>query len=57
MFYNIESVLKQFLDVDHLLSLCVQIPKSDNVRAAESKITKVYFVCCTYMYVECMCIA
>lgn len=41
MFYNVESVLKRFLDVDHLLSLCVQIPKHDSVKVAESRITKI----------------
>ena len=41
MFYSIESILKQFLDVDHLLSLCIKIPKNENIKSAESKITKV----------------
>ncbi|CAI8042288.1 MutS protein homolog 4 [Geodia barretti] len=41
MFYSVESVLGQFLDVDHLLSLCIKIPKNDNMKTAESKITKV----------------
>ena len=43
MFYSVESVLKRFLDVDHLFSLCVQVTKQDNIKAAESKITKVCF--------------
>ena len=46
LFYNIESILKRFLDIDHLLSLCVQIPKCDTIKSAESKITKV----CVYSY-------
>lgn len=41
MFYSVESILKRFLDIDHLLSLCVQVSKHDNIKAAESKITKV----------------
>ena len=41
MFYRIGSILKQFVDVDHLLSLCVKIPKCDSFKTAESKITKV----------------
>ena len=47
MFYSVETVLKRFLDVDHLLSLWVQIPKHDNIKAAESKITKVIVYCNT----------
>ena len=41
MFYSVESILKRFLDIDHLLPLCVQVAKHDNIKAAESKITKV----------------
>ncbi|XP_033642505.1 mutS protein homolog 4-like [Asterias rubens] len=41
LFYNLQSVLARFLDVDHLLSLCVQIPKQETVKTAESKITNV----------------
>ena len=44
LFYRIESILKQFVDVDHLLSLCVKIPKSDNFKSAEGKINKVSVV-------------
>ena len=46
MFYSVESVLGQFLDVDHLLSLCIKIPKNDNMKTAESKITKVCYSYC-----------
>ena len=41
LFYNLQSVLGRFLDVDHLLSLCVQIPKQETVKTAESKITNI----------------
>lgn len=41
VFYNLKGVLSKFLDVDHIISLCVQIPKNDNVKTAESKITTV----------------
>ena len=44
MFYNLESVLKRFVDVDHLLSLCVQIPKHESVRTAENRISQVCFI-------------
>jgi DNA mismatch repair protein MSH4 len=41
MFYSIESIIKRFVDVDDLLSLCVQIPRCDSIKSAESKITKI----------------
>ena len=42
--YNLWSVcvvLKRFLDVDHVVSLLVQIPRQESVRTAENKITMV----------------
>ena len=41
MFYGIQTVISRFLDLDHLLSLCVQIPKQESVKTAESKITNI----------------
>ncbi|XP_071961365.1 mutS protein homolog 4-like [Antedon mediterranea] len=41
LFYNLQSVLARFLDTDHLLSQCVQIPKAETVKTAEQKITTV----------------
>ena len=41
LFYNLQSVVGRFLDVDHLLSLCIQIPKQETVKTAESKITNI----------------
>ncbi|PIK47411.1 putative mutS protein-like 4 [Apostichopus japonicus] len=41
IFFNLQGVLSRFLDVDHLLSLCVQIPKQETPKTAESKITNV----------------
>nr|KAG5709651.1 hypothetical protein BaRGS_027676 [Batillaria attramentaria] len=41
VFYNLQGVMSKFLDVDHIISLCVQIPKQDTVKTAESKITTV----------------
>ena len=40
MFYSLEAILKRFLDVDHLMSLCVQIPKYESVKTAENKISQ-----------------
>ncbi|KAK2193937.1 hypothetical protein NP493_4g02025 [Ridgeia piscesae] len=39
LFYSLQAVVGRFLDVDHLLSLCIQIPKQETVKTAESKIT------------------
>lgn len=39
--YSSFAVLGRFLDVDHLLSLCVQIPKQETPKTAEHKITNV----------------
>ena len=36
--------LKRFLDVDHLLALCIQLPKVETVKTAESKITHVIYL-------------
>lgn len=33
-------VLSKFLDVEHLISLCIQIPKREDTKAAEMKITE-----------------
>ena len=52
MFYKVEFILKQFLDVDHLLPLCIKIPKRDNIKLAENKITKVCFSYSTVTLVE-----
>ena len=41
LFYSLQSVLGRFLDVDHLLSLCVLVPKQETVKTAESKITNI----------------
>ncbi|KAL4241059.1 MutS protein msh4 [Mactra antiquata] len=44
IFYNLQAVISRFLDIDHLLSLCVQIPKQENVKTAESKITNMMYL-------------
>ena len=38
------KVLKRFLDVDHLISLLVQLPKNETVKSAENKITLVIYL-------------
>lgn len=40
-FYAIQTAVSHFLDLDHLLSLCVQIPKQESMKTAESKITNI----------------
>lgn len=37
-------VLKRFIDLDHIMSLLVQVPKQDSVKSAENKITLVICV-------------
>ncbi|XP_060559607.1 mutS protein homolog 4-like [Ruditapes philippinarum] len=44
IFYNLQAVISRFLDIDHLLSLCVQVPKQENVKIAENKITNVMYL-------------
>ena len=38
MFYSVQSVLGRFLDIDHLITACVQIPKQDTLKTAENRI-------------------
>ncbi|GBM16038.1 MutS 4 [Araneus ventricosus] len=41
LFYDLKSVIGKFVDTENLLSLCVQIPKEENVRSCEQKIANV----------------
>ncbi|XP_014681092.1 PREDICTED: mutS protein homolog 4-like [Priapulus caudatus] len=41
MFYNLQALLERFTDIDHLVSLCVQIPKQETVKTADSKIASI----------------
>ncbi|KAG8183749.1 hypothetical protein JTE90_029330 [Oedothorax gibbosus] len=41
LFYDLKAVIGKFVDTEHLLSLCVQIPKEENVRNCEQKIANV----------------
>ena len=38
---SLHLVLKRFLDIDHLISLLVMVPKRDTQKSAESTITNV----------------
>lgn len=49
--YNL-SVVGRFLDIDHLTSMCVQLPKQETVKTAESKITTVIYLKHTLELVE-----
>ena len=37
-------VLGRFLDIDHITSMCIQVPKTETVKTAESKITNVIYL-------------
>ncbi|KAK5614459.1 MutS protein msh4 [Crenichthys baileyi] len=41
LFFGLKNAIGQFLDIDRLLSVLVQIPKQETVQAAEAKITHV----------------
>ncbi|XP_073245789.1 mutS protein homolog 4-like [Porites lutea] len=57
LFHGLQSVIGRFLDVDHLTSMCVQIPKQETVKTAESKITTVIYLKHTLELVEPLRIA
>ncbi|XP_041374859.1 mutS protein homolog 4-like isoform X2 [Gigantopelta aegis] len=44
IFYNLQSVIGRFIDIDHLISLCVQIPKQESVKTSDSKITNIIYL-------------
>ncbi|RMX43324.1 hypothetical protein pdam_00014951 [Pocillopora damicornis] len=46
------GVIGRFLDIDHLTSMCVQLPKQETVKTAESKITTVIYLKHTLELVE-----
>ena len=43
-YYSFFSVLGRFLDVEHLISLCIQIPKKEDIRTAEARITEIIYL-------------
>lgn len=48
------SVLGRFPDIDHLTSICVQLPKHETVKTAESKISAAIYLKHTLELVEPM---
>ncbi|CAL1543667.1 unnamed protein product, partial [Lymnaea stagnalis] len=38
LFHNVQSLISKFVDIGHIVSICVQIPKQETVRTAESKL-------------------
>ena len=44
LFHGLQSILTQFVDVEHLLSLCVQIQKQENEKSSESKILNTLYL-------------
>ncbi|XP_035824498.1 mutS protein homolog 4 [Aplysia californica] len=38
IFFGLQSVLSKFVDIGHIISVCVQIPKQETLRSAESKL-------------------
>jgi DNA mismatch repair ATPase MutS len=54
LFTGLRSVLGRFLDLDHLLSMCVQVPKEETVKAADNKITTIIYLKHTLEEVEAL---
>lgn len=52
VFYNLQTVIGQFPDVDHLLALLLQIPKQETIKIAESKITNIIYLKHTLELIE-----
>eukprot|EP00048_Salpingoeca_helianthica_P008174 m.119619 g.119619 ORF g.119619 m.119619 type:complete len:869 (+) comp14532_c0_seq3:2474-5080(+) len=44
LFSRLEDILSRFLDLEHLIALCIQIPKSESVRLMEHKIIQVIYL-------------
>ncbi|XP_059583630.1 mutS protein homolog 4 [Alligator mississippiensis] len=44
LFFSLQEVISRFLDTEQLLSVLVQLPKQDTVKAAESKITNLIYL-------------
>ncbi|XP_056009857.1 mutS protein homolog 4-like isoform X2 [Ostrea edulis] len=44
VFDNIQTVIARFLDIDHVLSMCVQIPKQETLKTAEANINNIIFL-------------
>ena len=44
LFYGLKSILTQFVDIEHLLSLFVQLNKCENAKDSESKILNTLYL-------------
>ncbi|XP_067119866.1 mutS protein homolog 4-like [Centruroides vittatus] len=44
LFLSLQSILGHFLDVEYILSLIIQIPKQENIQAAEQRLTTVIYL-------------
>ncbi|GFT87305.1 mutS protein homolog 4 [Nephila pilipes] len=55
LFYDLKSVIGKFVDTEHLLSLCIQIPKEESVRSCEQKIANVICMKHTLELVKPLC--
>ena len=54
LFFGIQLLLSHFLDLDHLLSMCIQIPKQETVKTADNKIVAIIFLKHTLEEVEAL---
>ena len=36
--------MARFLDIDHITSMCIQVPKQETVKTSETKITNVIYL-------------
>lgn len=50
--HRLSLVLSKFLDVEHLISMCIQIPKREDAKTAEMKITEIIHLKHTLELVE-----
>jgi len=54
LFQGLRAVLGRFLDVDHLLSMCVQVPKEETLKTADNWITTIIYLKHTLEEVEAL---
>jgi len=54
LFQGLRTVIGHFLDVDHLLSMCVQVPKEETLRTADNWITTIIYLKHTLEEVEAL---
>ena len=54
MFHGLRTVLGRFLDVDHLLSMCVQVPKEETLKTSDNWITTIIYLKHTLEEVEAL---